>query len=353
MSAPIPSRAVAGDLALRDVAKRFGSVEVLRGVSLRADAGRFVVLLGPSGCGKTTLLRIVAGLEIADRGHIALGDLDLGPLPANRRPVNTVFQSYALFPHLTVRDNVAFGLRARGIVATEVSRRVGDALDLLRIHDYSTRLPHQLSGGQRQRVALARALVNEPRLLLLDEPLSALDAQLRGEVQVELKRLQRRLGTTFLLVTHDQDEAMTLADHLVVMRDGTIEQEGAPAEVYDRPATRFAAGFLGAANLIAARRVDGGVDTAFGRLALAQPPTWETGTVAIRPERVECGVSPDAGNVVVGRVSDTIYRGDHCDAWLEAAGTTLRVRLPPARAPRPGDEMRVRLPPIDLVALRD
>ena len=350
MTAPVPSPA--GDLVLHDVAKRFGAVEVLRGVSLRAEAGRFLVLLGPSGCGKTTLLRIVAGLEVADRGRIALGNLDLGPLPANRRPVNTVFQSYALFPHLDVRDNVAFGLRARGIAAAEVARRVGDALELLRIQDYVARLPHQLSGGQRQRVALARALVNEPRLLLLDEPLSALDAQLRGEVQVELKRLQRRLGTSFLLVTHDQDEAMTLADRLVLMRDGTIEQEGAPAAVYDRPATRFAAGFLGAANLIAARRVEGGVETAWGRLTCATP-AWACGTLAIRPERVECGVAADADNVIVGRVTDTSYRGDHCDAWLEAAGSVLRVRLPPARAPRAGDELRVRLPPADLVALRD
>ena len=344
---------IAGDLVLTDVAKRFGMVEVLRGVSLRAEAGRFVVLLGPSGCGKTTLLRIVAGLEVADRGRVELGGLDLGPLPANRRPVNTVFQSYALFPHLAVRDNVAFGLRARRIAEPEVALRVGDTLDLLRIQEFAARLPHQLSGGQRQRVALARALVNEPRLLLLDEPLSALDAQLRGEVQVELKRLQRRLGTTFLLVTHDQDEAMTLADHLVVMRDGAIEQQGPPADVYDRPATRFAAGFLGAANLIVARRIAGGADTALGRLQLVAPLAWESGTLAIRPERVECGVPADADNAVSGCVAEVVYRGDHCDAWLDAGGCTLRVRLPPGRAPRPGDILRVRLPPADLVALRD
>jgi len=337
-------------LHVESVAKRFGTVAVLRGVSLRADPGTFVVLLGPSGCGKTTLLRIIAGLERADAGAVRLGQRDLTSLPAHQRPVNTVFQSYALFPHLSVFENVAFGLRSRGIADGEVKSRTNDALELLRIGDFSKRLPHQLSGGQRQRVALARALVNEPEVLLLDEPMSALDAQLRADVQVELKRLQRRLGTTFVLVTHDQDEAMTLADRVVLMKDGAIEQEGAPASVYDRPASRFSAAFLGAANLIAGERVEEGVRTAFGVLRCPLPPTWQRGWLAIRPERIDPG---EGENNIRIAITDVIYRGDHVDCYASSGGESLRLRLPPDEAPRPGDSLAVRLPADWLVPLND
>ncbi|MBA3710681.1 MAG: ATP-binding cassette domain-containing protein [Planctomycetes bacterium] len=247
-----------GALRVQGVDKRFGTTEVLRDAEVDVRPGEFVTLLGPSGCGKTTLLRIVAGFELPDRGSVVLDGVDITRLPANRRPVNTVFQSYALFPHLSVFENVAFGLRARGVAEAEVVARVGEAMDLLRFAELRDRRPHQLSGGQRQRVALARALVNRPDVLLLDEPMSALDARLRAEVQLELKRLQRRLGTTFVLVTHDQDEAMVVSDRILLMHGGRIVQAGAPREVYERPRTRFVAEFLGAANLIAATRTGQG-----------------------------------------------------------------------------------------------
>ncbi|MEP0842454.1 MAG: ABC transporter ATP-binding protein, partial [Phycisphaerae bacterium] len=323
--------------------------------SFTVGRGEFVTLVGPSGCGKTTLLRIIAGLELADRGEVRLSGRAITDVPARHRPVNTVFQNYALFPHLSVQANVAFGLRARRFPRADVRRRVGQALRMLQMEELVDRYPHELSGGQKQRVALARALVNEPQVLLLDEPLSALDAKLRGEVQIELRRLQRRLGTTFILVTHDQDEAMTVSDRLMVMRAGRIEQSGAPAEVYERPGTRFVAEFLGAANLMPAARRGTRVETPHGLLAIAQTPPWERGTVAIRPERIRVlegdGAAPAAGNVLSTRVDEVVYRGDHVD--LYAAAGALRVRTWPRPELRPGAQLRLELPPEHLVALED
>jgi spermidine/putrescine transport system ATP-binding protein len=338
-------------LRVEGVRKAFGPVEVLGGVSIAVRQGEFTALVGPSGCGKTTLLRIIAGLELADAGRVVLSGRDITALPANQRPINIVFQSYALFPHLDVYENVAFGLRSRRFARPQVGRRVDAALQMLRLQDMSARRPHQLSGGEKQRVALARALVNEPDLLLLDEPMSALDAKLRAEVQLELRGLQRRLGKSFLLVTHDQDEAMTVSDRLFVMRQGRIEQSGPPAQVYDHPVNRFVAEFLGAANLIPARRVDGAGETPFGRMQTTAPPPWESGTLAIRPEGVRLCARPPAVNGLQARVRETVYRGDHVDVFVEPGG--LRVRAPNAGGVAPGAQVWLQLPPERLEVLVD
>jgi spermidine/putrescine ABC transporter ATP-binding subunit len=237
-------------LALRRIRKLYGPVTAVDEVSLDVAPGEFVSLLGPSGCGKSTILRIVAGLVEPDGGQVLLGGEDVTRVPVHRRNVGLVFQSYALFPHMTVFDNVAFGLRRRGVAEAEVRRRVGHLLDLVRLGELGARHPRELSGGQQQRVALARALVTEPRVLLLDEPLSNLDALLRDEMRVELKRLQERLGATMIFVTHDQAEALTLSDRVVVLDRGRVEQVGPPEEVYRRPATPFVARFLGRANFL-------------------------------------------------------------------------------------------------------
>ncbi len=342
-------------LEVADVWKSFGPTAVLRGVGFAARAGEFLTVLGPSGCGKTTLLRVIAGLEPADRGAVRIGGRAMDGLPAERRPVNTVFQSYALFPHLTVFENVAFGLRSRRIAGGEVRRRVGKALDLLRLADLGGRRPEQLSGGQKQRVALARALVNEPEVLLLDEPMSALDARLRADVRVELRRLQRALGRTFVLVTHDQDEALVVSDRIMVMRDGAIEQIGTPAEVYERPVSRFVAEFLGAANLIPAERQgsDGGarVTTPFGELVLRTAPAWRRGTLAIRPERICLREAPPERNGFRVTVRESVYRGDRFDVWVEPG--PLRLHAPPSWAVDRGQMLWVELPAEHLEALVD
>ncbi len=240
-------------LIVKGINKRFGNVEALKDVDLEVYSGEFLTLLGPSGCGKTTLLRIIAGLELPDTGHVYLGGQDVTSLPATKRQVNTVFQSYALFPHLSVYENIAFGLRSRKFPNSEVEKRVDKRMEMLGLQEMKNRRPDQLSGGQKQRVALARALVNEPEILLLDEPMSALDAKLRAQVQEDLRRIQRRLGKTFLLVTHDQSEALVCSDRLAVMHEGRVVQYGTPQEVYDFPKNRFVAEFLGAANLIKGR----------------------------------------------------------------------------------------------------
>ncbi|WP_117236908.1 ABC transporter ATP-binding protein [Thermus sediminis] len=330
-------------LALENLIKRFGDHEVLKGVSLEVRPGEFFTLLGPSGCGKTTLLRIVGGFEVPDEGRVVLQGQDITPLPAYRRPVNTVFQNYALFPHLTVYENVAFGLRSRRFPESEVRTRVEYALGLLRLESFVHRYPHQLSGGQKQRVALARALVNEPEVLLLDEPTSALDAKLRAEVQVELRNLQRRLGATFILVTHDQEEAMAVSDRIGVMEAGNLLQVGTPEEVYERPRTRFAAEFLGVANLIPARRVGEGVETPLGFFPLRVP--WAEGLLAVRPEKVQVSKEAFSGGLLA-RVREVVYRGAYLEAFLEPV---LRVRTTLRLAP--GEEVFVRVPVEGLVVL--
>ena len=338
-------------LSVERICKQFDDVSVLTNVSLDVAPGEFFTLLGPSGCGKTTLLRLIAGLETADAGRIFLGGHDITRLPAIKRPVNTVFQSYALFPHLSIYENVAFGLRARRFPEAEIKKRVERRLEMLDLGAMARRYPHQLSGGQKQRVALARALVNEPEVLLLDEPMSALDARLRAQVQEDLRRLQRRLGRTFILVTHDQAEALVCSDRLAVMRDGCVVQCGTPEAVYDNPRDRFVAEFLGAANLIPATRVPGGVDTPLGFLALEKAPAWQTGTVAIRPEWIGIGERQPDCNGIRARVTDIVYRGTGFDLWLEPG--RLRVRTSSYRRIDPGREVWLELAPKELVILDD
>ena len=284
---------------IRQVTKRFGDVTAVDGVSLEICRGELFALLGPSGCGKTTLLRMVGGLETPTAGTVRIGGADVTLVPPHRRPAHMVFQQYALFPHLSVAENVAFGLRyKRDLPRTAYTVRVKEALALVRLAGLEKRYPHQLSGGQRQRVALARALVLEPQVLLLDEPLAALDPQLREEVQIEIKHLQRTLGITFLFVTHDREEALGMSDRVAVMRQGRIEQVGTPAEVFERPATRFAAEFLGAANFF---------------------PAEDGGSFLVRPEKLRlCARPADDGRPSVPvTVEDRIYQG---------VGTTWIVR---------------------------
>src|SRR5436190_1664383 len=250
---PATDKASGADLTLTAVTKQFGAFTAVRDLDLVVEQGRFFALLGPSGCGKTTTLRMVAGLEEPTAGTISIAGQEITYLKPYKRPVNTVFQSYALFPHLDIFENVAFGLRRRGV--KDVNKRVQDMLELVELGGYGKRRPAQLSGGQQQRVALARALINRPQVLLLDEPLGALDLKLRRQMQIELKRIQTEVGITFVHVTHDQEEAMTMADRVAVMNHGRIEQLGSPAELYESPRTTFVANFLGQSNLVKARRV--------------------------------------------------------------------------------------------------
>lgn len=340
------------NLVVENISKSFGKNQILNDVSFQAYAGEFVTLLGPSGCGKTTLLRIIAGLDRADRGRVFLAGKTVDHLPANRRPVNTVFQNYALFPHLTVFENVAFGLRARKFPDPEVQERVRASLATLKLEDLGGRYPHQISGGQKQRVALARALVNEPEVLLLDEPMSALDAKLRAEVQLDLRRIQRTLKKTFVLVTHDQDEAMTVSDRIVLMNKGRIEQQGATEEVYERPRNRFAAEFFGAANLLSAQRVGSTlVFTAVGALRVQTTPVWEFGTIAIHPEWIEICDSEPPENGVRGTVRESFYRGDHVELIIEPG--PLRVQVSPRSRLEPGSPVWLALPAKRLEVLLD
>jgi spermidine/putrescine transport system ATP-binding protein len=336
-------------LSIINIDKRFAEVQALADVSLDIREGEFFTLLGPSGCGKTTLLRIIAGLELADAGQVLLGGQDISSLPATKRQVNTVFQSYALFPHLSIFENVAFGLRSRKIAQPDVESRVGRRLEMLGLEAMADRYPHQLSGGQQQRVALARALVNEPDVLLLDEPMSALDARLRAQVQVELRRLQRKLGQTFILATHDQSEALVVSDRIAVMNQGRIIQFGTPKEVYEQPRNQFVAEFLGAANLIEGQRENGGIKTDIGFLQLNSPPAWDKGTVAIRPERIRILDRPPDKNGVKARIREAIYRGTNIDLWLDPG--PLRVRSPARRNFETGEDVWLELPVEGLVIL--
>ncbi len=245
-----PEASAEYDIRLIGLTKRFDDVVAVDAISLDIDRGHFFALLGPSGCGKTTTLRMIGGFEEPTEGRIELGGVDVAPLPPYKRDVNTVFQSYALFPHLSIFENVAFGLRRRGVKGGDLRQRVIESLELVGLAGLEKRKPRQLSGGQQQRIALARALVNRPRVLLLDEPLGALDLKLRKEMQLELKRIQHEVGITFVHVTHDQEEAMTMADRIVIMNGGHIEQLGAPSELYEHPRTAFVAGFLGVSNLL-------------------------------------------------------------------------------------------------------
>ncbi|MFL6271504.1 MAG: ABC transporter ATP-binding protein [Actinomycetes bacterium] len=286
-------------VSLRGLTKRYGRVTAVDGIDLDIREGELLTLLGPSGSGKTTTLRMVAGFELPSEGTIHLGGVDVTGRPPFERDVNTVFQDYALFPHMSVAGNVDYGLRVRKVARAERRERVAAALAQVRLDDFGERRPSQLSGGQRQRVALARALVNRPRVLLLDEPLGALDRQLRQEMQVELKAIQAAVGITFVVVTHDQEEALTMSDRIAVLRDGRIEQVGAPAEVYERPANPFVAGFVGTSNVLAGRA--------------AAELVGEPGTFTVRPEKIHV-LGPDteapAGHCqAAGTVRDVAYAG--------------------------------------------
>jgi len=324
------------DVDVRAITKRFGTVVAVQAVSLAVRAGEFFSLLGPSGCGKTTTLRAIGGFETVDEGDILIGGRSMGRLPPNRRETNMVFQRLALFPHYSVFDNVAFGLRMRRLGAPDVRRRVAEALGRVELGDLGGRRIGELSGGQQQRVALARALVNEPRVLLLDEPLSALDLKLRLQLQEELKRLQRGLGITFIYVTHDQGEALAMSDRIGVMSGGRLEQVGAPLEIYERPATRFVAGFIGDANLVegVVEAVDGdgvvarvGTDRVRARRQ-GEPRPGAAVTICVRPERVRVTPAAAAREALAGRVEDRAFSGSLVKYRLAVGGLRLHAAVP-------------------------
>jgi putative spermidine/putrescine transport system ATP-binding protein len=312
------------DLTLNGLSKHYGDFYAVREVSLTIADGEFLVLLGPSGCGKTTTLRMIAGFIEPSAGHVRLAGQDVTLLPPWRRNAGMVFQSYALFPHMTVAQNVAFGLEMRKLPRADIERRVEEVLALVRLGGYGGRLPRQLSGGQQQRVALARALAIRPDVLLLDEPLSNLDAKLRQEVRVEIRELQRQLGLTTVMVTHDQEEALTMADRLVVMNEGSVRQVGSQRDLYERPADRFVAGFVGRTTFLAGSIEAPGRFRSDGGLALAcTGGNPGRAALSLRPERVEIGLQPRSGldNSLPGTVEFVSYLGALID---------IHVRLPPS-----------------------
>jgi spermidine/putrescine transport system ATP-binding protein len=346
-------------LVLDAVTRTFGSVVAVDGLSERFRRGEYFCVLGPSGCGKTTLLRLIAGFEVPDTGEIRLLGRSVAGVPPERRDVNVVFQSYALFPHLSVRDNIGFGLRMKRLGRAQIRERVDDAVRLVHLEAEADRLPRQLSGGQQQRVALARALVNRPAVLLLDEPLSALDASLRQRMQDELRALQRQTGVTFIHITHDQAEALSLADRVAVMRAGRFEQVASPHDVYLAPATAFVARFVGATNLLSARLADERTAMIGGAaLRLPQPVPFaragDSVVLAVRPERVRLGAA-DAELVLRGRVVQTVFAGatHECVLDLDGLQHPLRLLLPPDAEPVPanGQSVVVGIAAADVVVL--
>lgn len=334
-------------LELKSVAKSFGETRVLDNVDLAVEDGEFITILGPSGSGKTTILRMIGGFTMPSAGQILLDGKDISALPINRRPFNTVFQDYALFPHMTVAGNIGYGLQIRGVAKAEIKRRVADALSLVHLGQLAERYPAQLSGGQKQRVALARAIICQPRLILLDEPLAALDVELRKQMQLFLKNIQREIKTTFLFVTHDQEEAISMADRICVMNDGRIQQIGSPLDVYYRPQTEFVARFFGDNNLIGGRfgPMAGDartIDTGFGSLSCAVDGQPEMVAAAaggsayavVRPESIQLAAAAAELNGCENKVSATITA-------VEFSGATTLVRTMPQGS---DIEMRVKLP---------
>lgn len=332
-------------LELKSVAKSFGETRVLDNVDLAVEDGEFITILGPSGSGKTTILRMIGGFTTPSSGEILLDGKDISALPINRRPFNTVFQDYALFPHMTVAGNVGYGLQIRGTPKAEIRKRVADALNLVHLAQFAERYPAQLSGGQRQRVALARAIICQPRLILLDEPLAALDLELRRQMQEFLKSIQREIKTTFLFVTHDQEEAIGMADRICVMQAGHIRQLGTPHELYYRPNCEFVARFFGENNLVAGKlgRVQGeqrSIETALGRLVCSvsgQPglkaaPDGASAFAAFRPEALRLAEARDGDNRFAGSIAELAFAGSSTIATItagaEGVAQRLRLRMP-------------------------
>jgi len=357
-------------IEVENLVRRFGDVEALADVSVTIRKGEFFSLLGPSGCGKTTLLRIIGGLDMPDEGTVRIGGQDVKDVPAHKRPVNTVFQSYALFPHLDIFDNIAFGLRMKKVPKPEIEERVKKVVDLVEITSLVDRKPVQLSGGQKQRVALARAVVNEPQVLLLDEPLGALDLKLRKQLQVELLSLQRRLGITFVYVTHDQEEALVMSDRIAVMRAGKIVQMGEAEALYEHPRTRYVSQFLGSCNILEATvrqrgATDAVVDTPAGQLRVEygpKPPEaalHEQFTLAIRPEKITlCAPGGSSGeNRIKVCVDELLYVGSETHYHLRAGPQALSAQAMNAKVGSQGfdigQEAVAYLPAAGLLVLDD
>ncbi len=351
-----PRAMAGGEVQLVDLVKRFGEFTAVAGVNLDMPSGEFFSLLGPSGCGKTTTLRMIAGFERPTEGQILLDEVDMAQTPPHKRNVNTVFQNYALFPHLTVEENVAFGLKYQKATKEESAKRVGDALELVQMSQFAKRRPNQLSGGQQQRVALARALILNPKVLLLDEPLGALDAKLRKRLQIELKALQEEVGITFIYVTHDQEEALTMSDRIAVMSQGRVEQVGPPKEIYESPATAYVADFLGVSNLMDAKAggvTDGGCKVSIGDFTLVagqgDADTAGDAKVTIRPERIIIEAQGTTGqNRLPAMVERTIYVGSTLQVILHlVSGQTIQAWIPNTGSEEryhPGDAVAVEFP---------
>ncbi len=349
-------------LALEGVQKSFGSATVVSDFALAVERGEFVTFLGPSGCGKTTVLRIIAGFEQPTAGAIRIGGRDVTHLRANRRAIGMVFQAYALFPNMTVARNIGFGLKVSGRPAAEIAARVEEMLALIKLPDLAHRYPHQLSGGQQQRVSLARALAPNPQILLLDEPLSALDASIRASLREEIRALQRRLGVTTIFVTHDQEEALSLSDRVVVMNAGRIEQIGAPAEIYNRPKTRFVASFVGTLNLIAGVVVDpaaGAIRVGEATIFAPAPIAARAGekrTLALRPEALKVCEAGAGGNALRAVVEDVSFLGAVVRLKARAGGETLLADAFNAAGfvwPAPGEPVALAFRREDAIVLED
>ena len=325
---------MSGLIEIKGIKKAFDDTKVLEGIDIDVEDGEFLTLLGPSGCGKTTLLRIIAGFETADEGELLFNGKDMFRMKHYERPVNTVFQKYALFPHLNVYDNVAFGLKLKKLPKATIDRHVQEMLELVNLPHTAKRNIQSLSGGQQQRIAIARALVNDPKILLLDEPLGALDLKLRKQMQFELKRIQEQVGITFIYVTHDQEEALSMSDTVVVMKDGAVQQIGTPTDIYNEPKNAFVANFIGESNIIRGRFVEDKLISFYGREFQCVDKGFEKNApvqIVIRPEDVE--LKPGRDDLLQGKVISTVFKGVHYEMILEVEGEKWMVQSTVAREP--------------------